>query len=312
MLRRKLYSAGVLHSAAAKVPVVVVGNVVAGGGGKTPLTIAIVQELQKRGWNPGIATRGTGGEYSGAFRVQKDSSWRRCGDEPLLIFRRTGAPVIAAKKRIVAARALADSGCDIVVCDDGLQHYALRRDLEICAVNAEFGLGNGWLLPAGPLRENARRMMTCDWIVVCGNGDFSHPKAVFAPIRREEFYPLGDMQTPKTAADFAGKRVVALAGIASPKRFFDSLRAAGIAVSAEYPLADHGRMADGRLAALDADIILMTEKDAVKYSPADSRLHCLRISAELPPQVAESVCALPRKSAGGGGGMFAFAGANRV
>ncbi len=291
-LRRVLYARGVLQSRAAGVPVVVVGNIVAGGGGKTPLVIALVQELQRRGFNPGVATRGTGGDFSGVLHIDDATSWRRCGDEPLLIFRRTGAPVCAAKKRVLAARALAENGCDIVVCDDGLQHYALRRDLEICAVNAAFGLGNGWPLPAGPLREGARRMESCGWIVASGAGGFAHPKAVCAKLRCDGFYALGDMRTAKTAADFAGKRIAALAGIAAPRRFFDSLRAEGIAAATAHPLPDHGRMDDRRLAALPADIVMMTEKDAVKYSPADPRLHCMRVSAVLPPPLADAACRL--------------------
>lgn len=294
---------------------VVVGNVVAGGGGKTPLIIALVQELQKRGFRPGVATRGFGGKFSGVLFVHSEMSWRRCGDEPLLIFRRTGAPVCAAKNRAAAARALAQRGCDIVLCDDGLQHYALRRDLEICAANAEFGLGNGWFLPAGPLRESAARMQKCDWIVICGEGDSAHiandfanifpnesqnesannSAKTFAKIARAELRNDGffaaDLQTPKTAADFAGKRIVALAGIADPRRFFRSLRAAGIAPQAEYALPDHGRMNERRFAALPADVVFMTEKDAVKYA-ADSRVCCLRISAVLPPPLADAVCAL--------------------
>lgn len=291
-LRRILYARGILQSHSAGAPVIVVGNVVAGGGGKTPLVIALVQELQRRGFNPGVATRGTGGDFSGVLHINSATSWRQCGDEPLLIFRRTAAPVCAAKKRILAARELVKFGCDVIVCDDGLQHYALRRELEVCAVNAGFGLGNGLPLPAGPLREGARRMESCDWIVACGAGDFAHPKTVFAPLRVDGFYALGDIRTAKTAADFSGKRIAALAGIAAPRRFFDSLRAEGIAPDSAHPLPDHGRMDDRRLAAIPADIVLMTEKDAVKYPDSDPRLHCMRVSAVLPPQLAEAACRL--------------------
>ncbi len=305
--RRKLYAAGVFRAEKVGVPVVVVGNVVAGGGGKTPLIIALVLELQKRGFRPGVATRGFGGKFSGVLHLHSETSWRRCGDEPLLIFRRTGAPVCAAKNRVAAARALAERGCDIILCDDGLQHYALRRDLEVCAANAEFGIGNGWFLPAGPLRENVARMAACDWIVISGEGDFTFPNAVRAELRNGGFF-AADMKTPKKSADFAGKRIAALAGIAEPRRFFNSLRAAGIAPHAEYPLADHGRMDERRFAALPADVVLMTEKDAVKYSAADSRICCMRLSADLPPPLVAAICAL---AAGDGAAVFS-GGENRV
>jgi glutamate--cysteine ligase len=158
LVRRELYRCGVFSAERAGVPVIVVGNIVAGGGGKTPIVIALVQALQARGLIPGVAARGVGGNNEGVLMVEDDTDWRRCGDEPLLVRRRTGAMVCVARRRINAVRQLSAAGCDVILCDDGLQHYALRRDMEICAVNGAFGLGNGWLLPAGPLRESCRRL----------------------------------------------------------------------------------------------------------------------------------------------------------
>ena len=289
-VRRKLYAAGVFPAAQIGAPVVVVGNITAGGGGKTPLVIALAAELRRRGFSPGIAARGYGGKFSGILHVNENTPWARCGDEPALIFRRTGAPVCVCKDRTRAAQALVKNGCDVVICDDGLQHYGLLRAAEICAVNAKFGLGNGWLLPAGPLREGAWRLGNCDIVAVCGAGGFSHPRALAVGIKTDGFYSLQNWEAPKTAADFSGKKIAALAGIAAPRRFFDSLRAAGLSPELEYAPSDHKKMDDKKIAAIPADIILMTEKDAIKYSAADERLHFMRISAVLPPPLADRVC----------------------
>ena len=335
-LRRSLYAKGVLPVASAKVPVAVVGNLTVGGGGKTPLVIALVSELQQRGVRVGVASRGFGGRAAGVLTVRSDTDWRECGDEPLLIARRTGAPVCVARNRVLAARALADEGCELVICDDGLQHYGLHRDMEICAVSSGFGFGNGWLLPAGPLREGRGRLDACDWIVETGgesgsvdsqaNPDMSgagetsnspsrtqarqNPAGGSSRLRTsladnkgvlpsrlqtaitelDGFFALAD-GTHKSASDFAGRRVVALAGVASPERFFATVRAAGVVPEREHALPDHGRMTDSQLAALPADIVLMTEKDAVKYAP-DARLHVARIRTVPPPELVDALCDL--------------------
>lgn len=289
-VRKHGYRIGVLKSARVSVPVLVAGNIVVGGGGKTPLTIALALALQKRGYTPGVATRGSGGNYHGVLRVNEKTPWQQCGDEPLLIYKRTGAAVCACQNRVLAAQTLAADGCDVIICDDGMQHYALRRDVEICVVNADFGLGNGWLLPAGPLREGVRRLDKCDFIVAAGEGDFAHPRAMSAALQTDGFYALADEQTPKAVADFANKRIAALAAIAAPRRFFDSLYTVGIFPHEEYALPDHGRMEDKQLAALEADIILMSEKDAIKYSPDDKRLHAMRMSMHLPPRLVDMIC----------------------
>lgn len=292
-MRRKLYAAGVFSAARIGAPVVVVGNITAGGGGKTPLVLALAEELRRRGWTPGIAARGYGGKFSGVLRVQTNTPWEQCGDEPLLLRRRLGmggkGEVCVCKNRARAAAALAENGCDVVICDDGLQHYGLARDMEICAVNAEFGLGNGLLLPAGPLRESPRRLDKCA-PAVCGKGAFWHPRAFAVEIKTDGFFSVSDWNSPVSAAEFAGKKAAALAGIAAPGRFFDSLRREGVFPAREYPLSDHKKMPKKQLSALPEDVVLTTEKDAVKYSGADRRLYFLRMSAVLPQTLTDAVC----------------------
>ena len=286
-IRRAAYRAGVFSRTNIGVPVVIVGNITAGGGGKTPLVIALTEELQRRGFRPGVAARGYGGDFSGSLLITGDTSWRQCGDEPLLIFNRTGAPVCVCKDRVRAAQTLAEAGCDIVICDDGMQHYALCRDMEICAVSAGFGTGNGWLLPAGPLREGAERLNQCDFVVCTGEGEHCPPRSLSAAMTVDGFYSLSAPDNRKTAAEFADKTIAAVAGIADPQKFFDSLRGAGVNPRQTHPLPDHGLMDERTLSDIDAEVIVMTEKDGLKYSSADSRLHVMRVSLTLPPPLAD-------------------------
>lgn len=297
-LRRRFYETGIFKSEAAAAPVLVVGNITAGGGGKTPLVISLTQALQQRGFVPGVAARGVGGDFSGVLTVDDNTPWQRCGDEPLLIYRRTGAAVCVSQRRAAAAHMLVRHGCDVIVCDDGLQHYALRRDVEICAVAADLGLGNNWLLPAGPLRESARRLEQCDWILCGGDGDFYHPRALPVMSQNAGFFALGDIRTKLPASFFMGKKVALLAGIAVPQRFFAAVRAAAIVPHSEYPLPDHSRMSDRQLADINAEIILMSEKDAVKYDGADPRLYMLRTTAVLPPAMVAEVLQTVREKIG--------------
>ena len=313
--RRTLYRSGILRSITAAAPVVVVGNIVAGGGGKTPIVIALTVALRQRGMNPGVVVRPVGasahrqGKKSNIIRVRHDSDWRQCGDEALLIHQRTGAPVSVSKKRGLAAQQLASDGCDIVICDDGLQHSALNRNLEICAIQGDFGIGNGWLLPAGPLRESPRRLRQCDWLAIHGDAhtadDFAAryglPNRVqWAAITTvsDGFYAPSAPQQIISAKDFArqynDKKIAALAGIAAPNRFFSALRKLGICLHRIYPLPDHKRMPPDDFAAIAADIIIMTEKDAVKYPSADQRIRVLRIHAEVPPNLTDAAAKLAR------------------
>jgi tetraacyldisaccharide 4'-kinase len=261
-------------------PVVVVGNLIAGGSGKTPLAIALVERLRRQGWAPGIATRGYGREHGDEpLWVEAGTDPALGGDEPVLLARLTGAKVRADRDRVAAARALIDAGCDIVVCDDGLQHRRLHRDVEIEVIDGRRRYGNGLLLPAGPLREPAERGARCDFRVVNGGeaGFGEWPMRLDAdlavPMRGGRSRPL---------ADFAGRRVHAVAGIGDPGRFFAMLRALGIAV-VPHAFPDHHRYTVEELRFGNDLPVLMTEKDAVKCAPfADERCWSVPAQARLP------------------------------
>jgi tetraacyldisaccharide 4'-kinase len=264
--------------------VLVVGNLVAGGSGKTPLAIALVERLRAAGWTPGVATRGYGRD-DGARPLWVDARTdpARGGDEPVLIARRTGAKVRADRDRVAAARALVAEGCDIVVCDDGLQHYRLARDLEIEVVDARRRYGNGQLLPAGPLREPVERAARCDFHVVNATDGDGPPGFGEWPMRllADRALPLLGGR-PQPLSSFAGQRVHAVAGIGDPERFFAMLRALGIAV-VPHAFADHHRYVAGDFQ-FGSDLpVLMTEKDAVKCTAfVGERHYSVPIRAELP------------------------------
>jgi tetraacyldisaccharide 4'-kinase len=282
--RLALYRRGLLRRRRAGVPVLVVGNLVAGGSGKTPLAIALVERLRAAGWTRGVATRGYGRD-DGARPLWVDARTDpvRGGDEPVLIARRTGAKVRADRDRVAAARALAAEGCDIVVCDDGLQHYRLARDLEIEVIDARRRYGNGRLLPAGPLREPVERAANCDFHVVNGMDGDAPPGFGEWPMRllADRALPLLGGR-PQPLSSFAGQRVHAVAGIGDPERFFAMLRALGIAV-VPHAFADHHRYAAGDFEFGSDLAVLMTEKDAVKCMAfVGERHYSVPIRAELP------------------------------
>lgn len=264
-LRRLLYRVGALHSERLQVPVVVVGNVVAGGAGKTPVVVAVVQRLQALGLQPGVVSRGYGRAGQDCREVLAASSPAQSGDEPLLIARRCGVPVFVAPRRAEAARALLarHPGTQVIVSDDGLQHLALARDIEICVFD-ERGTGNGWLLPAGPLREPWPRH--ADLVLRPPGTDLggSLDGRCFTITRRLASEAVRADGSRRPLADFARQPVVALAGIARPEAFFGMLGAAGIAPARALALADHHDF-DAAPPALPPDMaVLCTEKDAVK------------------------------------------------
>lgn len=296
-LRRFLYRRGVLRTWRAPVPVVVVGNVTVGGTGKTPLVIAIVELLRAHGWNPGVVARGYGRvppreqDPLGVVRVLPDvATPEHFGDEPVLIARRCRVPVYISPDRVAAVRALLDSDpeVNVVVSDDGLQHYALGRDVEIAVVDGERRFGNGLPLPAGPLREPVARLGEVDAVVVNGESDVALPAARRFTMRlaRERFVSLsnGETRSPaELAAALRGRRVAAIAGIGHPQRFFDHLAALGIRASA-HAFPDHYGYQRRDLKLPGVDAILMTEKDAVKCAGiADARMWFMRIEAVLAP-----------------------------
>ena len=283
--RAALYRKGVLRSRHPGKPVLVVGNLIAGGSGKTPLTIAIVERLRAEGWTPGVASRGYGRASANVPRwVDAGTETALGGDEPVLIARRTGAPVRVDRDRVAAARALIDAGCDIVVCDDGLQHYRLARDIEIEVIDGRRRYGNRRPLPAGPMREPPERGDRCDFRVVNLGGD-EQQDAGFGEwsmhLRAQDAVPLhGHRGAPLSA--FAGQRVHAVAGIGDPERFFAMLRGLDIAV-VPHAFPDHHRYRAEDLQ-FGSDLpVLMTEKDAVKCAGFDSeRCYSVPIRAELP------------------------------
>lgn len=265
-LRRTAYRRGWLAMDRLPVPVVVVGNLIVGGAGKTPMTLHLVEALRARGRFPGIVSRGYGG--SGEVReVVPDSDGREVGDEPLLLRQRTGVPVFVGRRRGEAGRALLarHPEVDVLVCDDGLQHYALARDCEVVVVDGR-GFGNRRLMPAGPLREPVCRLDSVDAVVVHGAPSPGIEGAFLMQLRPDVFRALRDPTRTCLAAALAGKHLHAVAGIGHPERFFASLRALGLSFVA-HPFPDHHPYRSGDLAFGDHAVVLMTEKDAVKCRP---------------------------------------------
>lgn len=266
-------------------PVLVIGNLIAGGSGKTPLTIAVVERLQAEGWTPGVASRGYGRDEAGTPRwVEPVTDPKLAGDEPVLIAARTGAKVRVDADRVAAAKALIAAGCDIVVCDDGLQHRRLQRDVEIEVIDGKRRYGNGLLIPAGPMREPAARSADVDFRVL-NVGSATDVEAAFGewPMRLDagQALPLlGGRALP--LARFRGQRVHAVAGIGDPERLFATLRGHGIAV-VPHAFADHHRYTAEDLR-FGSDLpVLMTEKDAVKCMRfAGERHYSVPISGQLP------------------------------
>jgi tetraacyldisaccharide 4'-kinase len=265
-LRRLAYRRGWLESVAVGVPVLIVGNVTVGGSGKTPLTIWLVNHLRAQGCRPGVVSRGYGGAARGCVEVQPDSPPGEVGDEPLLIRHKTGAPVVVGRDRVAAARTLLarHPGVDVIVSDDGLQHYRLQRDIELAVIDAASGLGNGWPLPAGPLREPARRLARVDAVIQVVRG--AAPSLQIDRGWRVDYtaghaYRLRAPQEKTALADLPPRDWLAATGIGRPQGFFDMLAAQGIRFSPRA-FADHHVFRPTDLPAGGA--VLMTEKDAVK------------------------------------------------
>jgi tetraacyldisaccharide 4'-kinase len=284
-LRRALYSHGMLRTHRAPVPVVVVGNIAVGGTGKTPLTIALVRRLQAEGWTPGVASRGYGRDGIGTARwVGAGDDPELAGDEPLLVAHETGARVRVDRDRVAAAHALAGAGCDVVVCDDGLQHYRLARDIEIEVIDGRRRYGNARLLPAGPLREPVQRARRCDFRVVNASGA-GEDAAGFGEwpmqLRPGMAEPLAGGRG-RSLSSFEGQRVHAVAGIGNPERFFAMLRERGIAV-VPHAFADHHRYVADDFRFGSELPVLMTAKDAVKCRDLAAPQHySVPVRAELP------------------------------
>ncbi|BDU37755.1 tetraacyldisaccharide 4'-kinase [Vibrio nigripulchritudo] len=286
--RKRDFEAGAKPRYRAPVPVVVVGNITAGGNGKTPMVVWLVEQLQQMGLNPGVVSRGYGAKAPKyPYLVSENSNPEHCGDEPLLIHRRTHAPVAVDPVRSNAVKALVEQGVDVVVTDDGLQHYALERDIEIAVVDGKRRMGNEKLIPMGPLREPVSRLESVDFIVTNGG----EPKSQEIAMTLEPALAK-NLVTGETLNVLDLESVVAMAGIGHPPRFFNTLKRLGVSLKAEHGFADHQKMTEGQITEIEmpSTPIIMTEKDAVKcLSFAKDNWWYLPVSAELADQNAERI-----------------------
>ena len=286
-----------LKPAKLPVPVVIVGNIYVGGTGKTPVTIALVKELRQRGYNPGVISRGFGLKGEAPQMITPDTPADVAGDEPLLIALKTRAPVAVGRDRVAAAKLLLkkNPSCNIIISDDGLQHYALGRDVELAVVGAH-GIGNGWVLPAGPLRERPGRLDTVDAIVLNANDDV-------LTTRTPRFAATNSLGTAKSLDGnyeytldeiaLSGKSVLCAAGIAAPNRFFAKLRAHDIE-GETMELGDHFDFATNPFKDRKEDFILITGKDAVKCRQIpeianDSRICVVDYIVDIDPYLVDLI-----------------------
>lgn len=300
-LRRSAYRLGLRPRYRASVPVVVVGNLSVGGTGKSPVVAALVDALQRRGLRVGILSRGYGVELRESREVVAGVSASEVGDEPLMHALTTGARVVVSPDRAAGARHLERLGVEVIIADDGLQHYALERDLEIVVIDASRGFGNGRLLPAGPLREPVSRLATIDYTIVNGAApertDWRGREGQLAL----RLFPaaarrVDDGREWRALEAFRGERVHAVAAIGNPKRFFDLLRQSGLTIE-EHAFADHHAFVPTDFAFGDRAPILMTSKDAVKCrSFAEGQMWELPVTARLSPDdgrvLIDRICAL--------------------
>jgi tetraacyldisaccharide 4'-kinase len=290
-LRAKLYANGVMHSTRLNVPVIVVGNVIAGGAGKTPVTIEIVRHLQRHGWRPGVVSRGYGRQSSAIVEVLAATPISDSGDEPALIYAAVNAPVFVASDRAQAALGLlaAHPEVNVIVCDDGLQHLALQRDIEVCVMD-ERGVGNGRLQPAGPLREPWPRRSNAgdpwprkiDFLLHRGNFEEG-----FAVQRELSQVALRADGRSVPLADLKDQSLIALAGIAQPENFYRMLRETGLTLGETIALPDHYDFNSAPHIFHAGQVLICTEKDVKKLSQAtwakDQSILAVPLVVTLPP-----------------------------
>lgn len=286
-LRRAAYRLGVLKTYQLPVPVIIVGNITVGGTGKTPLVIWLALALRQAGYSPAIISRGYGGSAQHVHAVALNSDPSQVGDEPILLAKHSGCPVFIGRDRIAVGQALLNTHpeCNVILSDDGLQHYRLHRDLEIAVVDSMRGFGNGYSLPAGSLREATTRLVEVDAVVKNGDGVVDLPAHVAETfvmhLKAMQFYQLLQPDNQCRAHDLSHKKIHAIAGIGNPERFFQTLRGLGLFFES-HVFADHHPFQAQDLQFAEADIILMTEKDAVKCEAfANENYWVLPVVAQL-------------------------------
>ena len=289
-LRVMLYRLGILKSFKAPVPVIIVGNISVGGTGKTPLIIELVKQLKAKGFKPGVISRGYGGKAgSWPQKVTQTTTAELVGDEPQLIFDQTACPVVVGPdRRKTVTRLLNEFACDIVLSDDGMQHYALQRDIEIAVVDAQREFGNGFCLPSGPLRETVSRLQQVDLVILNGGTEDQYAFSMQA----DNCLSAGSETSSHEAlslSDFAGKTVHAIAGIGNPERFFSMLKQHDIDVI-PHAFADHYNYQQADLLFNDQNPVLMTEKDAVKCKAYTLANHwSVPVTIKLTPVAQEKI-----------------------
>ncbi len=279
MLRQFFYRVGIFKSFQLPVPVIVIGNISVGGTGKTPLVIWLVRRLQQAGYRPGIISRGYGQSQHNIQEVRANAAAAMVGDEPLLMAKQLNVPVFVGRDRVAVAKQLvaAYPDCDVLVSDDGLQHYRLQRDIEIAVIDGVRGFGNGLLIPAGPLRELPSRLQHVDFLVASGA---ERAACWVMHLSGKVFHGISS-ERQVGAEHFASKKLHAVAGIGYPQKFFSHLQALGLVFTAhEFP--DHYAYQAHDFDFAENDIVLMTEKDAVKCIPfAKDHWWYLPVDAEL-------------------------------
>lgn len=279
-LRDLMYRSGVLPVHRVGVPVIVIGNITVGGTGKTPLVLWLADYLKQQGYQPGIVSRGYGGKGTDQpQQVRPDSDPAQVGDEPIILARRSGCPVAVCRARYLAARGLVEhNDCNIIISDDGLQHLALGRDIEIVVIDGQRRFGNGLCLPVGPLREGRGRLKRASAVVASGKARRGEHAMSYQPEL------LRSLTTADRASlsDWRGRKVHAIAGVGNPGRFFSLLRQQGLQlITHEFP--DHYQFAAADLKFADEYPLVMTEKDAVKCESLDIRnVWYLPVTASLP------------------------------
>lgn len=283
------------------VPLIVVGNINVGGTGKSPLVIALVQWLRDQGYRPGVVSRGyTANPPAYPYSVTLQSSVKESGDEPLMIVQRTQVPMVIDPDRVRACQHLLKMySCDVIISDDGLQHYSMGRDIEVVVIDGKRGLGNGHCLPAGPLRELPERLQDVDMVIINGIGGYQHDKAITMQLTVTGLISLSDGQRQDIsmlANTEVNTRVHAVAGIGNPSRFYNTLRQSGLS-PIEHSFPDHHLFELSDITFDDGLPVIMTEKDAVKCTLLSIKapVYYLQVDAQLPTKFSEQLIQLLQK-----------------